>query len=141
MIPSWNSWVLSSSTKLLQWIHGFFYCWYCGFSLWSVAICLHIYILLDTPMVLLASSCVLSSFWLTGQFISSAMNSLNDLSLRGLVNIADYVLSIGKCYIYWSPCATLSVTNKYLVLMFLVSLELKNYINIFMKVSHSCCHA
>ena len=35
--------------------------------------------------------------------------------------------SVGKCHISRSPCVTMSITNKYLVLMCLVRLELEKF--------------
>ena len=69
---------------------------------------------------------LLSSSYSTGEFISYALNSLNDLPWRGLVIISAHVLSTGNYSISGSPCATLSDTKKYLVLMCLVRLGMEN---------------
>ena len=36
-----------------------------------------------------------------------------------------HILSVGQCYIYRSPCATMYVNNKYIVLMYLVCLDME----------------
>ena len=88
-------------------------------------VCTYLFFL-ETTVVLPAFLCVLSSSYSTRKFINSPLNSLNYLPWRGLVNISAQIPSTGNCFISRSPCDTLSVTHKYLVLRCLVYLELEN---------------